>query len=138
MKDTGDELKVSECTPSGYVLRQQPRVGKIGGGLALIYKQSLKLASWKPIASVKSFEAVEATFLHQRLSMKIILVYRPPPSVKNKFTVSQFMNEFNTTLEKYAICPGDLYIAGDFNLHLRDENNVDLLQVYGVDYVKIK
>ena len=123
LRETGDEPIIAECIPPGYAFKQLPRVGKIGGGLALIHKSSLKLTSWKPIRSVKSFEAVEATILHRRLTLKVILLYRPPPSVKNKFTVSQFMNEFSATLENYASCPSNLYITGDFNFHLEDDKN---------------
>ena len=50
--------------------------------------------------------------------MKLILIYRPPPSKKNKFTTSQFLSEFSTLAESILIRPYKILIAGDFNFQI--------------------
>ena len=50
--------------------------------------------------------------------MRLILIYRPPPSKKNKFTVSQFLIEFSTLAESILICLYRPFVAGDLNFQL--------------------
>ncbi|XP_077985142.1 uncharacterized protein LOC144439783 [Glandiceps talaboti] len=59
---------------------------------------------------------------------RLIVVYRPPPSTKNKSTTSSFLEEFTDFLSTKCVSPGKLLITGDFNLHLDDENNRDTCQ----------
>ncbi|XP_077862694.1 uncharacterized protein LOC144344701 [Saccoglossus kowalevskii] len=123
MKENTDEHVIIECTPNGYSFKHNPRNTSSGGGIALIYKSSLKLSTWKPITNIKSFEATEATLIHQGIALKLVILYRPPPSVKNKLNVSQFLLEFGAMLEKYGSYNGNLFIVGDFNLHIDDQPN---------------
>ena len=46
------------------------------------------------------------------------VVYRPPPSQKNRLSVTLFLDEFSSLLEKLVISNGPLLITGDFNFHL--------------------
>ena len=46
------------------------------------------------------------------------MVYRPPPSQKNRLSVTLFLDEFSSLLEKLVISNGPLLITGDFNFHL--------------------
>lgn len=56
--------------------------------------------------------------------VRIILIYRPPCSKKNKFTVSQFFAEFSTLIEDTLICSHRTLLLGNFNFHI--DNNEDL------------
>ena len=123
--NANEQFVINECTPNGYLMSHTPRVTSSGGGIAIIYKSSLKLSAWKPQKNIKSFEATEATFLYQGISLKVIIVYRPPPNPKNKLTISLFLVEFATMLEKYASIDGHLFIVGDFNLHIDDKLNAN-------------
>lgn len=49
----------------------------------------------------------------------MVLIYRPPPSTKNKLTIPMFFDDFHKlldTLDDYYQRP--VILAGDFNLHL--------------------
>ena len=113
-----------DCTilnRDGLSLSTSDRVGRKGGGLALIHKstyktklinkgnkQSLEYASWE--LKIKNANLV----LHG--------IYHPPPSLRNKTTNGMFIEEFtefvSTTLPSN---PNNIYI-GDFNLHISEED----------------
>ena len=48
----------------------------------------------------------------------MVVIYRPPPSATNVFTLSMFLNEFRQFLESLVTTPEPLLICGDFNFHL--------------------
>ena len=48
LKDTNSHV-INECTPTGYSICHTPRITSSGGGVALVYKSSMKLSSWKPL-----------------------------------------------------------------------------------------
>ena len=56
-------------------------------------------------------------------SIRIIVLYRPPPSTSNRLTVSLFFEEFPVFLEKHASSPGDFLLLGDFNFHVEDSDD---------------
>ena len=83
----------------------------------------MKLASkssWK----AKSFENIECT-LTASSTVKLAVVYRPPPSKINKSTVGLFMTEFQDFLEHHTVKSQNILIVGDFNFHYEDPSNVD-------------
>ena len=55
--------------------------------------------------------------------LRIFGIYRPPPSVKNKLTVNQFLSEFQDFLIEKTLLPSQAIFAGDFNFHVDDVNN---------------
>ena len=55
----------------------------------------------------------------EKLNFQMVLIYRPPPSTKNKLTIPMFFDDFHKlldTLDDYYQRP--VILAGDFNLHL--------------------
>ena len=46
------------------------------------------------------------------------MVYRPPPSSENGFTLSGFLEEFSYFVESYATSNTDCLLLGDFNFHV--------------------
>ena len=71
-----------------------------GGGAVLLCKRNMKLvskSSWK----AKSFENIEVT-LTASSTVKLAVIYRPPPSKRNKSTVGLFMTEFQDFLEYHT------------------------------------
>ena len=73
-----------------------------------------------------------------RSSIRLITVYRPTRSQKNRATVSTFFNEFSLLLESVNLTPGSLLINGDLNFHMDVSDNVnasafrDLLESAGL------
>ena len=61
--------------------------------------------------------------------MHLVLIYRPPPSKKNKLTIPTFFEEFSQlALMLMEDCTHPLAIVGDFNFHLDTPNNQDALK----------
>ena len=66
--------------------------------------------------------------------IRLIIVYRPPSSRKNRSSPSDFIREFSTLLECLCVSHQDLLITGDFNLHVDVPGNgfadsfIELLQ----------
>ena len=51
----------------------------------------------------------------------MVVIYRPPPSHKNKLNVFVFLDEFISFLEKLITTTDPLVIVGDFNFHLDNQ-----------------
>ena len=50
--------------------------------------------------------------------LRLVVVYRLPPSQEHKINVALFLNEFATFLEMLASTNGPLLLTGYFNFHL--------------------
>ena len=67
-------------------------------------------------------------------SIKLINIYRPPPSKKNRRSYAEFLFEFAGFVEHYALMTCHFAIVGDFNIHwdVQSDNSVkrftDLLE----------
>jgi hypothetical protein len=72
-----------------------------------------------------AFETFESLSVRlKNTSACIALVYRPPPSPENGYTVNGFFSEFEEYVSSLLVAvPGKLYLTGDFNFHL--ENPAD-------------
>jgi exonuclease III len=115
---------IAEITPPGFSMVHEPRLSGRGGGVAIIHRDSLHVQSSEHQV-FKSFDYIERKFSIRSASLKFVVIYRPPPSSKNKLTVSDFMDEFGKYLESLLICSSRLVICGDFNFHLNDQNHPD-------------
>ena len=51
-------------------------------------------------------------------SVRIVLIYRPPPSKANGLKTSVFHNEWPTFLSTYVLEEREVLILGDLNFHL--------------------
>ncbi|XP_041460823.1 uncharacterized protein LOC121411977 [Lytechinus variegatus] len=59
------------------------------------------------------------------VSVKLIVIYRPPYSRRNRTTTSMFLQDFADYLSVLSTSPSKLVIAGDFNIHWDDQANVE-------------
>jgi exonuclease III len=120
LKDDGtDNEKISKIKPEGYLFEQVPRTGSRGGGIAILYKDGLKITIVSPHIETTSFENMECTLdIKDQSPLHIIIIYRPPPSEKNKFTYQMFHNEFSEFLDAQVLSRGRLLLIGDFNIHV--------------------
>ena len=57
--------------------------------------------------------------------VRIIVIYRPPPSRKNSFTTKQFLDEFGDYMENVIVSSGLLLVTGDFNFHVNNPDSRD-------------
>ena len=113
---------IQDLCPKGYVMQHKPRTtGQRGGGVGLLHKKGLPLRSLE-VQSFHSFEYAEL-LLKQDIWIRIIVIYRPPPSRENNLTTRQFLAEFSTFLERQILLPGELILLGDFNFHIDDTDD---------------
>ena len=107
LRDTpGDTQIIRALTMPGYTFTHVPRrqhtnTTARGGGVATMHKSNIKMtskSSWK----AKSFENIEVT-LSSSSTVKLVVIYRPPPSKRNKSTVGLFLSEFQDFLQQHMI-----------------------------------
>ncbi len=115
--DPSDAQRIGEISPAGYHFHHKPRLNRKGGGVGILLKQSLKIKSL-PSPSTSSFEHMVCDITTGKVALRLVVIYRPPPSKVNKSTPASFLMEFYTLLESLPTHPGHLIIAGDFNFHV--------------------
>ena len=121
-RSEGDEVLINELRPPGFAKPiSVPREGRTGGGLCLVYKQSI-LVTKTVLSQFRSFEACEFRTKSDNKVTKFICIYRPPPSKTNKLKPNMFIREFCDLLDMYIITKDHLVILGDFNLHHDSED----------------
>lgn len=113
---------------------QEPRsTDQRGGGVGIMFKKSLNIRPVITELTFTSFECVEYLLKSNSVWLRILVVYRPPPSTANGLTpVTQFLSEFTVLLEHLALLPAELLILGDFNFHVddtSDRNAVEFLSL---------
>lgn len=112
-----DNVVISALLPKGYSIKHNPRKSR-GGGTALIHRTTLTVTALPDTSHEhKSFETLEC-IVKASVVVRLIVVYRPPPSMTNKTTHQQFLIEFADYLEQLVTCPGKLLLFGDFNYHM--------------------
>ena len=66
-------------------------------------------------------------YLWHNMTLSLLAIYHPPPSPKHRHSVNEFVTEFVNFLADILVnFTGDLIIAGDFNIHMNDEDNDDV------------
>ena len=84
--------------PDGYSMQHVDRdSGKRGGGVALVYKQSISVKC-KKVKKYDQFEYMMCSLSLKHKSIVVVIFYRPPPSQDNGLTTATFMNEFSEFL----------------------------------------
>lgn len=114
--EDGDAIR--SLTPAGYSFSHIPRTGPSrGGGVAILHKSNIKISStstWK----AKSLESMIATLNASCASVKLVVIYRPPASKKNRSTLTQFRREFQDFLQDHLLRSDNIIVVGDFNIHV--------------------
>ena len=112
----------------GYDIIHCPRSQRKGGGVAVIARKNLRSKQIRTV-SFNSFESVVIDIRSSSEVVRVVVVYRPPYSNKNKNSaVSKFLPDFARFLETLLLGPGHLLITGDLNFHLDDPNDADQLK----------
>ena len=123
-----DKQILRELVPKGYSISHVPRAsGCKGGGVALIFKNSIQLSKPRDISDHKftQFELIhrQLELVNAHKCIDIFVVYRPPPSKKNCLSLTEFFEEWTEFLEALNSSPGEIIITGDFNFHVDNEIN---------------
>lgn len=119
-----DNAKRAEMTLPGFNLFDQPRVGRTGGGLALLLKNGIDARKMDG-GEHRSFEFGEWVVRYGSKSLRIFTIYHIPYSQAHPVTTSVFFDEFTTYLESIIMSPEPLLITGDFNIHVNTPSDSD-------------
>jgi len=112
--DSGDEVLRGVC-PEGYLSLHRPRLDRRGGGLALIYRSTIRPHIIDIPFIPTAFESLACSFSINSSTILLVLIYRPPNSSHVSFLV-----EFGQFLDHLINVRGNLIIVGDFNIHVDD------------------
>ena len=126
---SGDEAYITEMTPSGYIFHSFPRIGRSGGGIAIMFKSALSDSISMLPLPFNSFESVELRLSNDSSSVSVICLHCPPPSKQNKLSNKMFFEEFPTLVSEYSHARRDLAFIGDFNFHFKDSSSGDVDQL---------
>ena len=77
----GDNIILNELLPHGYDIRHADK-GKTGGGVALIYKTDISFRNIVTTNEITQFELLDCIIKVNKLSTRVVVVYRPPLSCK--------------------------------------------------------
>ena len=112
----------SELNRNGFNLETSNRIGRRGGGLAIISRPYLKTRKIME-GNQKTFQyAVWKVETHGN-TVTCIAIYRPPYSATNQETVAKFVEEFTVWLANISGSFSNMIVLGDFNIHINDEND---------------
>ena len=122
LKDTPQDtawLHQPDLLQAGYAISTHNRPTR-GGGLALFYKQDMKIKKTK----AQHLCTMEYAIWHVSLknkSLNILGIYHPPP--KQHLTNATFLDELTELLTTRLPNLENPIILGDLNMHIEDTNN---------------
>ena len=127
----GDESIIQEMLPDGYTYKHVPRLNEArGGGIALIYKTTIQVSLLDSSKSkrYKQFEHMDCLIKCKTHKIRLLIIYRPPPTKQNGLKLSKFWKNWNKLLESFSSSKCDLLLVGDLNFHLdiKDEAETKL------------
>ena len=97
----GDNIILNELLPPGYDIRHVDR-GRRGGGVALIYKKDISFRNIVTTNEITQFELLDCIIKVNKLSTRVVVVYRPPPSCKNGLRYEDFVVEWASYIEQFV------------------------------------
>ena len=80
-----------------FTLSQMNLEARRGGGVGVLCRNGLK-PKVLPSNPFSLFEHIEVSIANNKAHIKLVAIYRPPPSSKNKSTPERFLAEFATLL----------------------------------------
>ena len=110
---------IIECSNHCYTLYHVPRnSGSTGCGVGILINDRVKLVTHlETVNSVLLFESMEMIMRIVSISITLVVMYRMPPSKKNKLNGGTFVTEFLDYLEKLLCLHRNLIIVGDFTIN---------------------
>ena len=101
------------------------RIGRKGGGIALVYCNNLKVRHLEG-ANQMSFEYAIWGLQHKGIKMTIIVIYRPPYSTINEATIQSFFEEFTDWMATKSNEYSNIIVLGDFKIHINNDQDADV------------
>ena len=108
-------IDVSELSKYGYKIQTKNRIGKKGGGIALIYRGRLNVEWIDQQQTWETFEIGIWSIKSKGITSHIHGIYRPPNS-----DMKHFLDEISEYLALHINTKYPIFL-GDFNIHWGDE-----------------
>ena len=105
------------------IISSNPRMGdKAGGGIVILHIECLKIRINRDynFYSCECFEY--GVQLAENEGLNLYAIYRPPDS-----KMGMFIQDFTTMIEESIMGKHELITAGDFNIHMENKLNVDMI-----------
>jgi len=119
---------INTLTKGGFNFNHVARTDRKGGGVAVLTHSSLQVQRTQTYKS-SSFESIELSISAISVNVRLVVIYRMPPSSRNKIKQSLFINEFTDLLERLSAENGKLIIVGDFNVNWLNKTNQERKQL---------
>ena len=100
-----DEDKVKYFS---YDIRHVDRERR-GGGVALIYKKDISFRNIVHTHEITQFELLDCIIKVNKLSTRLVVVYRPPPSRKHRLRYENFAIEWSSYIEQFVEVREELF-----------------------------
>ena len=101
------------------------RIGRKGGGIALVYCNNLKVRHLED-ANQMSFQYAIWELQHKGIKMTIIVIYRPSFSTMNQAIIQSFFEEFTNWMATKSNEYSNMIVLGDFNIHINNDQDADV------------
>ena len=118
-EDSKNKHVIDQCVAHRYTLHHSPRTsGRRGGGVVILVNNAIKVNFRRIHVSpqITSFELMEGVLTICSISLRLIVIYRMPPSKINGLKTGTFYEEFSEYVEKLSCASGKVIILGDFNI----------------------
>ena len=89
---------ITVCSNHGYTVHHVPmNSGSNGGGVGVLIDDRVKLVTrLETVNSAVSFESMEMIIIIVSISIRLVVIYRMPPSKKNKLKRGTFVTDNNS------------------------------------------
>ena len=114
----------SELNNNGVCMQTVNRKGRKVGGLAIIYKNNIKVKKVKS-GSTRSFEYGMWNVQMKNITLNVLAIYRPPRSEVNNITLNMFMADITEFLIDVLTKDKNVLIMGDINIHINNQEDQD-------------
>ena len=123
-----DALRIELCPP-GYKFIDFPRQERTGGGIGLLYKDSLRVSTTRDgiQESLEFCELLVQTSNSRKI--RLVIVYRPQNCDDHRrVPINTFLMEFSDLMESTILSKEPLIVVGDYNIHVDVPNDTDALK----------
>ena len=100
--------------PPNYKICHHDRTNRRGGGVAIVFDETLDITTLESSAISDSLEYISCKTTINKQQFILCCVYRPPSSSNQVF-----LDEWNHLLSNLTVSPCELLICGDINLRFR-------------------
>ena len=95
-----DDHVIHELVPRGYEFHAVSRSGgKRGGGVGLLHKSGMKLKKVSPPGHFTHFEHADYHVMIHGVTVRLCIIYRPPPSKRNGLINTVFFDQWSAYLD---------------------------------------